>query len=474
METLKLETLKPRPEATWLAAALGLWCAAATLVPGWQLKAMLACPLIVGVLWWSALRSSRWLGLFFACLLLTPPIPGPVGDAGLHVAPVFALVGVFAGMLRLPQWRTSLSPLTLAFGLFLAVLLVSVALASLYSGESVALGSLLRVGLFGISVYIFLYASDGPGQTAASARRFTAFLFALACAAGVFACADFYFQFPAPAGFGAQYVWLDEGVFRRAQGLFYEASTLGNFCAFFLVMIAVALLRREESPCPRLLLMAGGGVFAIALILSYSRGSILNIIAALIALAILRSAGRVRLWRPLAIAALVAVAAGVAVRFALPSFSASYWERLGNSLAYFWYSPDGVLSGRLNNWYVLADFLSREPWHAVFGIGYKTLAYSSYTGRPVIADNTYLSMLVETGLVGLGSFVILNAMILRYARRAAKSRLSSAAFFGEWIFCFWIGQLVQMFSGDLFTYWRVLPVYFWVLGTAVRQADAEG
>jgi hypothetical protein len=27
---------------------------------------------------------------------------------------------------------------------------------------------------------------------------------------------------------------------------------------------------------------------------------------------------------------------------------------------------------------------------------------------------------------------------------------------------------VQMLSGDLLTYWRVLPVYFWVLALAVR------
>jgi hypothetical protein len=31
-----------------------------------------------------------------------------------------------------------------------------------------------------------------------------------------------------------------------------------------------------------------------------------------------------------------------------------------------------------------------------------------------------------------------------------------------------------MFSGDLMTYWRVLPVYFWVLGTAIRDRDIRG
>jgi len=53
-------------------------------------------------------------------------------------------------------------------------------------------------------------------------------------------------------------VYLEEGVFRRAQGLFYEASTLGNFCAFFLVMIMVCLFRRrEETPLSRAAVQAG-------------------------------------------------------------------------------------------------------------------------------------------------------------------------------------------------------------------------
>ena len=65
---------------------------------------------------------------------------------------------------------------------------------------------------------------------------------------------------------------------RRAQGLFYEASTLGNFCAFFLVMIAVAFSRpRAESPVSRKALLAGGAVFFAALVLSYSRASLINV-----------------------------------------------------------------------------------------------------------------------------------------------------------------------------------------------------
>jgi len=122
---------------------------------------------------------------------------------------------------------------------------------------------------------------------------------------------------------------------------------------------------------------------------------------------------------------------------------------------------------------MLLDFLAREPWHAILGIGYKTLPYSDIAGQSVVADNTYLGLLVETGILGLAAFAVLNAMLLRTAFRAARSSRPRAAFFGSWIFCFWSGQLVQMLSGDLFTYWRVLPVYFWVLATAAREAEGE-
>jgi O-antigen ligase len=118
------------------------------------------------------------------------------------------------------------------------------------------------------------------------------------------------------------------------------------------------------------------------------------------------------------------------------------------------------------NWQAAIRFLSDQPWHAVFGVGYKTLPYSNVTGRPLIVDNMYLSMLVETGVVGLVALLALSAAILRTGWRAARHSDAAASFFGTWILCFWAGQIVQMLSGDLLTYWRVLPVYFWVLGTA--------
>ena len=46
-------------------------------------------------------------------------------------------------------------------------------------------------------------------------------------------------------------------MYRRAQGVFYEASTLGNFCVFFLVMIVLSGVG---------LMVGGVGVVAIMMI----------------------------------------------------------------------------------------------------------------------------------------------------------------------------------------------------------------
>jgi len=80
----------------------------------------------------------------------------------------------------------------------------------------------------------------------------------------------------------------------------------------------------------------------------------------------------------------------------------------------------------------------------------------------------YLSLLVETGIAGLAALMWLNIAILRSAARASRATDPGKSFLGTWMLCFWAGQMVQMFSGDLLTYWRVLPVYFWVLALAVR------
>lgn len=450
-----------------LAATLGLYASLIALAPSPAYAIALASPLIaIPLVWWTMLGPARWISLFFGCALLLPPLPVAIGDSGPHPALAIAAVGLLIGLIRAVDWRVITGGVELSLLVFIAALVLSVGFALLYSGPLIAAGSLARVLLFAISAYVFFFVVAGPGRDSDALPQ-SKILFRIAVLSALFACVDFYFQLPAPAGYGPQFVWLDSGVFRRAQGLFYEASTLGNFCAFFIAMIAVALFRpRPERPCSRPVLFAGAVVFAAALIFSYSRASLLNVAAAMIALAYLRGLR----MRRIAVALLVCFTLGGAIVYvAFPAFAHNYWLRLSASFEYFGSAPEQVLSGRLSSWTTLIQFLQTHPLYWLFGIGYKTLPYSDFLGGKIVADNMYLSLLVETGIIGLAAFITLNIAILRSALRAARHVNPRAAFFGSWIFCFWVGQMIQMLSGDLFTYWRVLPLYFWVLAIAVRE-----
>jgi len=458
-----------------MPAAAGIYAAAIALAPKPATACAMAAPLVaVPFTYWAILRRSRWLMLFFAAALLLPPLPFALGNSGPHPALVFIPLGLLAGIFGIAdrQWRTAGALLDRAFVVFFLALLGSAAEAAFYSGAAVALGSLMRVLLFGLSVYVFFYTAYGPGaREVRDPFAQSRLLYWIAVASALFACVDFYFQFPAPAGYAAQFIWLRSGVYRRAQGLFYEASTLGNLCAFFLTMIAASLLAPgRRAPVSRRGLATGGVIFAAALVLSYSRGSVLNLLTAIAALIYLNRR-RMRLGRLFLTAAGVALAGGLALGALLPSVTAAYWMRLSNSVTYFFTETEGLLSGRVSSWRAVAEFLAQHPWHALFGVGYKTLPYSQYLGHAIITDNMYLSLLAETGIVGLAAMLWLSLQILKSARRAAASPDPRRGFFGSWIFAFWAGQMVQMFSGDLLTYWRVLPLYFWVLAVAVRHED---
>ena len=272
---------------------------------------------------------------------------------------------------------------------------------------------------------------------------------------------------PAPAGYGPQFVWLDSGVYRRAQGLFYEASTLGNFCVFFLVMIAVAFTRpRNESPVSRKGLGAGGAVFFAALVLSYSRGSLVGLIIAVLAPL---AAPRPRAVR--APAAGTRRSQSLRARWSpggLPAFAEMYWLRLSATTEFLFTATEGVLSGRVATWRTLstgsppilsrrssASAIRRFPIPTTWAPrSSRTTCTSACWSRPESWDSPRWC----------GSTS--QSCVLRPARPACPTRLRS--FCGAWILCFWAGEVVQMASGDLLTYWRVLPVYFWILALAVR------
>ncbi len=420
---------------------------------------------------WTIAAAHRWVTLLLVFLLCLPPLPIPLGDSGPHPAIAVFLIGLLAGALRLTQWKLPVPLDSIFLFIYPLVLMATVPLAAFYSGPSLALASLARVLLFSISIYVFFYTACMSSGLTAPPETALRRLFLAGAVSASFACLDFYFQFPAPAGFGAQFVWLSSAVLRRGQGFFYEASTLGNICAFFLVLVAVCLSRPSHlRPLRGWMLALGAPVFFAALILSFSRASVINLAVSLAVLLFLNR-NRLPLGRAVVGLFIGVAAAALATYSFLPAVAEFYWIRMQASLVLLAGGNEAVLSGRLETWRYLLNFLLEHPEHAILGTGYKTLPYSDFIGKTVVADNAYLSCLVETGIIGLAALLLFHFAILRMGWRAATSVNRHAAFFGTWITCFWAGEMVQMFSGDLLTYWRVLPVYLWVLAMAIRHTS---
>ena len=454
----------------WAAAGigLGLYAAVIAVAPDWRWACAAVAPLfLLPLAWWSVAEPDRWFAGFCVASLLLPPFPFAVGNSAPHVAILFGVLGLWCGLARLADWRIRAEGLTLAMLLFPFALLVSIPFAAVYSGAGVAAGSLVRVGLLGVAIFTFFYFAAGPGSKVriGGLPGIKGFYFA-AVASALFASVDFYYQFPPLAGSGEQFVWLETGIYRRAQGVFQDAGMLGNVCAFFLVMVVLAWLRPEAGRriASRKVLLAGGAVLGTALLFLFSRSSLLNLAVALIAVIYLNRP-RIRLRNLIELVAACLLSIGGLAFFLTPEFARHYAVRAWETLTEF----EVMLGGRLETWEAILDFLAANPWHAIFGVGFKTLPYSTFVGENLIPDNMYLSALVETGLAGLAAMVFFSGAILAASYRAARSDRPEASFCGAWIFCFWCGQLVQMASVDVLTYWRVLPLYLFVLALAVRS-----
>jgi O-antigen ligase len=211
-------------------------------------------------------------------------------------------------------------------------------------------------------------------------------------------------------------------------------------------------------------------ILAAALLFSFSRSSLLNLgVALCVLLLVERRHIPVARWLGICIAG---VTGGLVIVWVLaPTLGEAYLMRLWSTVTELAGEPDHWMSGRVENWSLLLQFLADHPSKLVFGIGYATLPHTELLGRPVIGDNMYLTLLVETGLIGLSALIALQVALLATAYRVSRSIDREAAFVGTWIFCFWIGQLVQMLSVDVITFWRVLPLYLGLLGMAVHRAN---
>jgi O-antigen ligase len=414
-------------------------------------------------------RPALWVPAFLILAVLTPPVP--LGDFPVHGASLLFAVALPAMVLRGLAWGRD--RLSWSFLLFLGVLLFSTVLAFFYSGGEIGVQSLLRWLLLSQAFVLFAWIAYGPEGTAPEPGSLLRLLLWLGLAAAIVAVVDFYVQIPPTVRFADQYIYLPDGPRRRAQGFFYDASALGAFCALLLLCIATLILDRDRPVrVPRWLLWTAAPPLAAALVVSFSRGAILNLLGGL-AVLLLWQRRRLLEGRAVAIATATLAGAGAtlaAAAWAAPDIVRIFFLRLQFSTLQFFTAPNQVLSQRVSAWQYLLEFMLARPEHFLLGIGYKTLPYTRFLGRSLVGDNMYVSLLVECGVVGLSAFLIMCAFLLRQAWRYSRSRDPLLALLGGFVLAAWCGMMLQMLSGDTLTLWRVTPVFFVPLGLAVRRS----
>jgi O-antigen ligase len=119
----------------------------------------------------------------------------------------------------------------------------------------------------------------------------------------------------------------------------------------------------------------------------------------------------------------------------------------------------------------VVDFLLQNPWHLIFGIGYKTLTVTRLFHGEIVTDNGYLSLLLEAGLAGLAAFLLWTRAILRVFYRLAHSAHGVPAFWATVLFSIWCGELVQLLAADAYTYWRNISVFAALMALTLNLAE---
>ena len=423
-----------------------------------------------------ALVSVRKPLLFVVVFLFSLEILPPFFFSGLGDTPVyFPLVVLPVALLillfRFPDIQFTFDPLALGLAAFLGGTVLSLPFAFSISGIHSALEGISRWLLLGLTapVYFLVRGCSSYKQTS-SERWLIRFLLAGAVLSAGFGILDFVWPMPFAHPAADQFIWLGTKVLRRAQGVFYESSNFANFCGFFLVLVAAAFLARKERclATPRWLLIFLMPVFSLAVLVSFSRST-----WAAVGVALLLFAWRSGYVKPRR-AFVLSLAVGIPLLLVWKS-SPDLWNyflqaRLGR-LTEILADPNTATSGRFDTWLRVLSIISDNPLHLWFGVGYKTLPSTRLFHGQIITDNGYLNLLLETGLTGLGGFLIFSAAILKTFSRLARVRDDELAYWSNVMFSIWCGELVQLLAVDAYTFWRNILVMIAVMGLALNRAE---
>jgi O-antigen ligase len=368
----------------------------------------------------------------------------------------------------------SVDPVGRGLAAFLIGTALSIPFAFWLSGTSTGISSLSRWILLAHAALVFcIIRGFAHEQSEVAEQRIFVLLFGGAVLSAAYGIVDFLWPIPLVHPAADQFLWLDDAVLRRAQGSFYESSNFGNFCAFFLVAGSVAFFahRERDLGLPRPLLVIFISILSLAVVVAFSRSIWASVVAALFASLMLSRWYR---WsRVLAVVCAVLIPFGLIWMFWPGLWDYLVSARLGR-LFQILDDPNYATSGRYDTWVRVLSIMRDQPQYLVFGIGYKTLPVTRLFHGEIVTDNGYLSLLLETGIVGLTGFVLYSCGILKVFVRLARTARGIPAFWATVLFSLWCGELVLFMAADAYSYWRNMAVIAGLMALTLNLAERRG
>lgn len=377
----------------------------------------------------------------------------------IEVGDVLLLLGV-AMYFRTTHGKWFFNFFSRAYITYILTALLSVFVLTWYTSSFlIGASSAFRiVRLAGALFYFAVVGGRGTMQSSAIYKIIDLVLFG-----SVVGCIITIVEFKLGIGMTSQQFFTMNGVQAyRAGGTIYEnAGAFGNYET---ILFGLALwMAYKLGGVKRILYLLLAGLFAFGAITSYSRAAMLGLV---IILFVIWLGNRGKLVAAIAMVCITFVIVSFMNQL-MPGYVLQVWTTrivpLFSISSTHQFNVEG--GGRLTYWKESLSFVYTHIWSLIVGVGYYGVTYASATfGYPMYTDNDYISAILEQGILGLLAFIsfVFSSIFI------ACKRLSRGSF--SWlVLSLWLSEAAQAFTGDVFTFWRSLPILFFITGIFYYQ-----
>ena len=382
----------------------------------------------------------------FVTVFLAPILPTML-DVGLSLLCLFSLV-IKALTTKKFKFKTD------GMGFMVMAMLVIYLVASLTSFVPVK-GLQIWAVYFAFMVFYFVVVNT------VKTKKQLFDLLTVFCISGLCVCVYGILQYI--FGWNVTQAWMDEEMFEDIKMRIYSTLENPNVLGEYILLtlpVAIALMWKKKGVLAKLFYGATAGVMGLALILTFSRGCWIGIMAAA-AVFVTFAAGK--LW-------------GLAL-IALPIIPMILPESIINRFTSIGDMKDSSTSYRVYIWMgtllMLKDF-----WLSGIGPGTEafTQVYPFYSYSMIVAPhshNLFLQIMVESGILGILSFLILGVIFVRKLAAAyqVQGKFGEISVASVAIGAAVIGFMVQGLFDNCFYNYRVFMIFWTVL--AFGSAAAE-